>query len=55
MVAIQLLGLGEHGCWFAISMDAGNNSHLCFYRAFPVSEHFTNQLINNGLGVNVAW
>lgn len=55
MVVVQLPGLGEDGCWFVSSVDAGSNSHLCLYGAFPVSEHFTNQLINNGLGVNVGW
>lgn len=53
-MAVQLLGQGEDGCWFVISMDAGNNSHLCLYRAFPVSEHLTKQLINYGLGVTVG-
>lgn len=54
MVAVQLPGQGEDGCWFVISMDAGNNSRLCLYKAFPVSEHLTKQLINNGLRVNVG-
>lgn len=55
MVVVQLLGLGEDGCWFVISVDAGNNSYLCLYRVFPLREHFTNQVINNGPGVNMGW